>query len=134
MGYALPAAIAAKLARPQAPALAFAGDGGFAMTMSELETAVRLKLSGLVVLVFNNNNFGTIRRHQNREFPGRVVATGLGNIDFAAIAKAMGAEGFKVSKNEDFAKTFKAALNSDRPTVIEITLGDNNLDPWADNN
>ena len=134
MGYALPAAIAAKLARPQAPALAFAGDGGFAMTMSELETAVRLKLSGLVVLVFNNNNFGTIRRHQNREFPGRVVATGLGNIDFAAIAKAMGAEGFKVSKNEDFAKTFKAALNADRPAVIEITLGDNNLDPWADNN
>ena len=134
MGYALPAAIAAKLARPLAPALAFAGDGGFAMTMSELETAVRLKLAGLVVIVFNNNNFGTIRRHQNREFPGRVVATELGNIDFAAIAKAMGAEGFKVSKNEDFAKTFKAALNSDSPAVIEITLGDNNFDPWADNN
>jgi len=46
----------------------------------------------------------------------------------------MGAEGFKVSKNEDFAKTFKAALNADRPAVIEITLGDHNLDPWADNN
>ena len=134
MGYALPAAIAARLARPQAPALAFAGDGGFAMTMSELETAVRLKLAGLVVLVFNNNNFGTIRRHQNREFPGRTVATKLGKIDFSAIAKAMGAEGFRVSKNEEFAKTFQAALNAERPAVIEITLGDNNLDPWADNN
>ena len=134
MGYALPAAIAARLARPQAPALAFAGDGGFAMTMSELETAVRLKLAGLVVLVFNNNNFGTIRRHQNREFPGRVVGTGLGKIDFSAIAKAMGAEGFRVSKNGEFAKTFKAALNAGRPAVIDITLGENNLDPWADNN
>ncbi|MBC8220511.1 MAG: acetolactate synthase [Proteobacteria bacterium] len=134
MGYALPAAIAARLARPQAPAIAFAGDGGFAMTMSELETAVRLKLAGLVVLVFNNNNFGTIRRHQNREFPGRAVGTGLGKIDFSAIAKAMGAEGFSVSKNGEFAKTFKAALNSDRPAVIDITLGENSLDPWADNN
>ena len=134
MGYALPAAIAARLARPQAPALAFAGDGGFAMTMSELETAVRLKLTGLVVLVFNNNNFGTIRRHQNREFPGRVVGTGLGKIDFSAIAKAMGAEGFRVSKNGEFAKTLKAALNAGRPAVIDITLGENNLDPWADNN
>ena len=134
MGYALPAAIAARLARPQAPALAFAGDGGFAMTMSELETAVRLKLAGLVVLVFNNNNFGTIRRHQNREFPGRVVGTGLGKINFSAIAKAMGAEGFRVSKNGEFAKTLKAALNAGRPAVIDITLGENNLDPWADNN
>jgi acetolactate synthase-1/2/3 large subunit len=134
MGYALPAAIAAKLARPQAPAIAFAGDGGFAMTMSELETAVRLKLAGLVVLVFNNNNFGTIRRHQNREFPGRAVGTGLGKIDFSAIAKAMGAEGFSVSKNGEFAKNFKAALKSGRPAVIDITLGEKNLDPWEDNN
>ena len=134
MGYALPAAIAAKLARPQAPAIAFAGDGGFAMTMSELETAVRLKLDGLVVLVFNNNNFGTIRRHQNREFPSRPVVTGLGTIDFAAIAKAMGAEGFKVSRNVEFAKAFKAALNAGCPAVIDITVGGNSLDPWADKN
>jgi len=134
MGYALPAAIAAKLARPQAPAIAFAGDGGFAMTMSELETAVRLKLDGLVVLVFNNNTFGTIRRHQNREFPSRPVVTSLGTIDFAAIAKAMGAEGFKVSRNVEFAKAFKAALNAGCPAVIDITVGGNSLDPWANKN
>jgi acetolactate synthase-1/2/3 large subunit len=134
MGYALPAAIAAKLARPQAPAIAFAGDGGFAMTMSELETAVRLKLDGLVVLVFNNNNFGTIRRHQIREFPGRPVGTELCTIDFAAIAKAMGAAGFKVSKNVEFAKVFNEALNAGCPAVIDITVGGNSLDPWDDNN
>ena len=134
MGYALPAAIAAKLARPQAPAIAFAGDGGFAMTMSELETAVRMNLDGLVVLVFNNNNYGTISRHQNREFPGRPVGTGLGTIDFSAIAKAMGAEGFKVSKNVEFSEAFNAALNVGCPAVIDITVGGNSLDPWDDNN
>ena len=131
---ALPAAIAAKLARPQAPAIAFAGDGGFAMTMSELETAVRMNLDGLVVLVFNNNNYGTISRHQNREFPGRPVGTDLCAIDFSGIAKAMGASGFKVSKNEEFAKVFNEALNAGRPAVIDITLGRNSLDPWDDNN
>ena len=134
MGYALPAAIAAKLARPQAPAIAFAGDGGFAMTMSELETAVRMNLDGLVVLVFNNNNYGTISRHQNREFPGRPVGTGLGTIDFSAIAKAMGAEGFKVSKNVEFSEAFNAALNVGCPAVIDITVGGSSLDPWDDNN
>ena len=133
MGYALPAAIAARLFRPQFPSLAFAGDGGFAMTMSEIETAVRFKLSGLVVLVFNNNSFGTIRRHQNREFPGRAIGTGLGKIDFSLIANAMGAEGFSVTNNREFAKTLRAALNSELPAVVDIILGDNNLDPWADN-
>ena len=134
MGYALPAAIAAKLARPQAPAIAFAGDGGFAMTMSELETAVRMNLDSLVVLVFNNNNYGTISRHQNREFPGRPVGTGLGTIEFSAIAKAMGAEGFKVSKNVEFSEAFNAALNVGCPAVIDITVGGSSLDPWDDNN
>jgi len=134
MGYALPAAIAAKLARPKVPAIAFAGDCGFAMTMSELETAVRMNLDGLVVLVFNNNNYGTIRRHQNREFPGRPVGTDLCAIDFSGIAKAMGASGFKVSKNVEFAKVFNEALTAGCPAVIEITLGRNSLDPWEDNN
>ena len=104
------------------------------MTMSELETAVRLKLDGLVVLVFNNNNFGTIRRHQNREFPGRQVGTELCTIDFAAIARAMGAAGFKVSRNVEFAKVFNDALNAGCPAVIDITVGGNSLDPWADKN
>ncbi len=61
-----------------------------------------------------------------------VVDLRLGKIDFSAVAKAMGADGFRVSKNEGFAKNFKAALNSERPTVVEIILGENNPDPWAE--
>ena len=62
------------------------------------------------------------------------MVTGLGTIDFTAIAKAMGAEGFKVSRNVEFAKVFKAALNAGCPAVIDITVGGNSLDPWADKN
>ena len=132
-GYALPAAIVAKLANPHTPAVAFDGDGSFAMTMSELETAVRLNLESLVVLVSYNNSFGTIRRHQNREFPGRAVGTSLCNIDFSVIAKAMGAEGYKVKRNDDFAKTMRAVLNAGCPAVIEIAVSDNSPGPWDDN-
>ena len=130
MGYALPAAIAAKLARPKFPAIAFAGDGGFAMTMCELETAVRLNLENFVVLVFNNNNYGTIRRHQNREFPGRQIGTDLSKIDFSEIAFAMGALGFRVSKNSEFSKVFTEALNSKYPAVIDIKISDNCNNAW----
>ena len=130
MGYALPAAIAAKLARPKSPAIAFAGDGGFAMTMSEFETAVRLNLKNLVVLVFNNNKYGTISRHQIREFPGRQIGTDLSNINFSEIAKAMGGEGYSVSKNSEFPIAFKEALNSTCPAVIDIKISENSISAW----
>lgn len=132
MGYALPAAVGAKLARPDHPAVAFAGDGGFAMTMSEIETAVRLGLRGFVALVFNNNNYGTIRAHQKREFPGRHVATDLGFIDFARVAEGMGARGFTVRTNSEFADAFAAALAADRPCVINIVTDPDRLNPWQD--
>ncbi len=132
MGYALPAAIGAKLARPDQPAVAFAGDGGFAMTMSELETAVRLGLKGFVALVFNNNNYGTIAMHQKREFPGRPVATELGAIDFAMLAQSMGATGFTVRTNAEFASAFERALAHDRPALINILYSPERLAPWAD--
>ncbi len=130
MGYALPAAIGAKLSRPHAPAVAFAGDGGFTMTMSELETAVRLNLDSFVVLVFNNNNYGTINRHQKREFPGRPIGTRLKNINFAEIAKAMGAEGYTVNSNEEFAVILQSALNAGCPAVIDIKVSVNSPGPW----
>lgn len=130
MGYALPAAIGAKLARPHAPSLAFAGDGGFAMTMSEIETAVRLGLNGVVALVFNNCNYGTIRAHQKREFPERHVATQLGRIDFAVLARSMGAHGFTVEENQQFLPALQAALAADGPAVINIVYDADQLSPW----
>ncbi len=130
MGYALPAAISVKLARPKYPAIAFAGDGGFAMTMSELETAVRLNLEGFVVLVFNNSRFGTIKRHQNLEFPGRELCTELSEINFSEIAKAMGARGLRVNNSEGFFKSFPDAINSRCPVLIDIKLEDDNINAW----
>jgi len=132
MGYALPAAISAKLARPGSAAVAFAGDGGFAMTMSELETAVRYKLERLVAIVFNNNCFGTIRRHQKREFPGRNVGTNLGKINFADVAKAAGASGYTVNSNEEFPVALKSALDAGGPAVIDIAVSDKIPGPWDD--
>ncbi len=130
MGYALPAAISAKLARPESPAIAFAGDGGFAMTMSELETAVRYKLEKLVAIVFNNNCYGTINRHQKREFPGRNVGTSLGRINFADIASAVGARGYSITSNEEFPVALKSALETKGPAVIDITVNDKQTGPW----
>jgi acetolactate synthase-1/2/3 large subunit len=132
MGYAWPAAIGARLARPQAPSLAFAGDGGFAMTMSEIETAVRLGLDRLVALVFNNGSYGTIRAHQKREFPNRHVATDLGRIGFAGVAEAMGAAGFTVRRNSDFLPALNAALAAGRPAVVDILYDADQLAPWSD--
>ena len=130
MGYALPAAISAKLARPESPAIAFAGDGGFAMTMSELETAVRYKLEKLVAIVFNNNCYGTISRHQKREFPGRDVGTSLGRISFADFASSVGAKGYSITSNEEFPVALKSALNTKGPAVIDITISDKQSGPW----
>jgi len=130
MGYALPAAISAKLARPGSPAVAFAGDGGFAMTMSELETAVRYKLDKLVAIVFNNNCYGTISRHQKREFPGRNVGTSLGRISFADIANAVGARGYSVNSNEEFPAALKLALAAEGPAVIDIAVSYKHPGSW----
>ena len=100
------------------------------MTMSELETAVRYKLKGLVAIVFNNNCYGTISRHQNREFPGRNVGTIMGKISFAAIAEAMGARGYFVKSNQEFSIALKSALGAEGPVIIEISVNEELLDPW----
>ncbi|MEK9661618.1 MAG: thiamine pyrophosphate-dependent enzyme, partial [Alphaproteobacteria bacterium] len=92
MGYGVPAAVAAKVARPDAPVVCFAGDGGIMMTGNELATAVQQKL-GIVVVIVNNGLYGTIRMHQEREYPTRNPATDLANPNFAEWARAFGAEG-----------------------------------------
>ncbi|HET8631862.1 MAG TPA: thiamine pyrophosphate-dependent enzyme [Thermomicrobiales bacterium] len=119
MGYALPAAIGAALARPGTPTLAVAGDGGFLMTGQELETAVRCRLP-VTALVLNNRSYGTIRMHQEREYPGRVSATALGPVDFAKFAEALGAHGERVTDNRDFAPALERALALGAPALIEV--------------
>lgn len=119
MGYGLPAAIGAKLARPAVPVVALAGDGGFLMTMTELETAVRCD-APVAALVFDNRLYGTIRMHQEREYPGRPVGTDLTTPDLARVAEAFGAAGFRVSSDGEVEDALRAALAAGRPAVVHI--------------
>lgn len=120
MGYGLPAAIAAALVHRDRPVVALAGDGGLAMTMAELETAVREGLR-IVVLVFDNERYGTIHMHQDRR-SGAPMATDLGAIDFAAVARACGARGVRVEADDAFEPALRQALAGDRPTVLQLAL------------
>jgi acetolactate synthase I/II/III large subunit len=120
MGYGLPAAIAASLLAPDRAVVALCGDGGLAMTMAELETAVRIGVKP-VVLVFDNRRYGTIAMHQRRE--GRAgLATDLGPIDFAALARACGAQGGRVTRDAEFEAALRDALAADRPALIHLEL------------
>jgi acetolactate synthase I/II/III large subunit len=124
MGYALPAAIAAALVHRDRAVVALAGDGGFAMTMAELETAVR-EHARVIAIVFDNERYGTIRMHQERRSDGgppRAIATDLGPIDFAAIARACGARGIRVETDAAFEQAVRQALVNERPTVIQVAL------------
>jgi acetolactate synthase I/II/III large subunit len=119
MGYGLPAAIAAKLASPKQTVVNFAGDGCFMMTCQELATAMLYDLP-IVTVVVNNGMYGTIRMHQEREYPMRVSGTQLRNPDFAAFARSFGAHGETVSKTEEFAPALKRALASGTAAIIEV--------------
>ena len=121
MGYGLPAAIAASLVHRDRPVVALVGDGGLGMTMAELETAVRVG-ARVVVVVFDNERYGTIRMWQERRGTGVGVASELGPVDFAAIARACGARGVRVERDADFEPALRAALVADRATVIQVAL------------
>ncbi|MDO8483667.1 MAG: thiamine pyrophosphate-binding protein [Candidatus Limnocylindrales bacterium] len=121
MGYGLPAAIAASLVHRDRAVVALVGDGGLGMTMAELETAVRVG-ARVVVVLFDNERYGTIRMWQERRGSGVGVGTELGPVDFAAIARACGARGVRVEKDAEFEGALRAALAADRPTVIQLTL------------
>ena len=109
MGYGPPAAIAAKLRYPGRVVVAFAGDGCFPMYGQVLATVVKYSLR-IVILVVNNSMYGTIRLHQERNYPGRAYGTDLLNPDFAAFARASGAQGKIVSRTEDFRAAFEDAI------------------------
>jgi len=109
MGYGLPAAVAAALRHPGRSVVALAGDGCFLMNGQELATAVQHG-AAILVIVVDNGTYGTIRMHQEREYPGRESATRLGNPDFAALARAYGAWAETVERTEDFAPALARAL------------------------
>ncbi|WP_025029634.1 thiamine pyrophosphate-binding protein [Nitratireductor aquibiodomus] len=128
MGYGTPAAVAAKALFPERPVLAFAGDGCFMMNGQEFATAVQENLP-IIVVVVNNGIYGTIRMHQEREYPGRVSGTSINNPDFAALARAYGGHGETVEKTEDFAAAFERAQASGKAALIEIKLDPEAITP-----
>ncbi|TIL72733.1 MAG: thiamine pyrophosphate-binding protein [Mesorhizobium sp.] len=128
MGYGMPAAVAAKELFPERDVIAFAGDGCFLMNGQEFATAVQYDLP-IIVVVVNNGIYGTIRMHQEREYPGRVVATDLKNPDFAALARAYGGHGETVEKTADFAPAFERARASGKPSIVEIRLDPEAITP-----
>ena len=128
MGYGLPAAVAAQLIHPDRVVVCFTGDGDFVMSSPELATAVQYGLP-IVVLLVDNGMYATIRMHQERQFPGRVVGTDLENPDFAALARAYGAHGERVERTEDFEAAFERALGSGMPSVLELPVDPERISP-----
>ncbi len=121
MGYALPAAIAAKLLHPEREVICWSGDGDFQMTLQEFGTACANGLAVRVVLL-DNGMYGTIRMHQERRFPDRVVGTELVNPDFAAWARAYGAYGARVASGDEFRDAFREAQRSDGPALLHLLI------------
>src|SRR6185369_15045427 len=128
MGYGIPAAIGMKRLAPDRTVVAFAGDGDFLMTGQEFATAVQYDLP-VIVIVADNGMYGTIRMHQERHYPGRVVGTGLKNPDFAAYARAFGGYGATVEKTADFLPAFEAAQKSGKPAILHLKVDPEALTP-----
>ncbi|MFF0430633.1 thiamine pyrophosphate-dependent enzyme [Streptomyces sp. NPDC004327] len=119
MGFGVPAGVAAALRAPGHPVVVVVGDGGFLMNGSELITAVEANLP-LVVIVSDNSSYATIRLHQEREFPGRAIATDLRNPDFARLAEAYGALGISVTDPAAVEDALMTALKHDGPSLLHV--------------
>jgi len=134
MGYSVPSGVAAKIIDPARTVITFAGDGEYMMNGQELATAVQYR-AGVVIIVFNNGMFGTIRMHQELHYPGRVSGTQLHNPDFAALAVAYGGHGEVVNTTAEFGPALERALayaNGEQlPAVIELRYDGNLITPGA---
>jgi acetolactate synthase-1/2/3 large subunit len=128
MGYGVAAAVAAKLVHPDRIAVCFTGDGDFVMSSPEFATAVQYKLP-IVVLLVNNGMYATIRMHQERQFPGRVIGTDLVNPDFPSLAVAYGGYGERVERTDDFEAAFERALASGKPALLELRVDPERISP-----
>ena len=130
MGYGVPAAVAAKVVHPERIVVCVAGDGDFLMSGHELAAAAQER-APIVVLLVNNGMYGTIRMHQERQFPGRVIGTDLVNPDFVGLAEAYGAHAELVERTEDFADAFERALRAGRAAVLELRVDPELITPRA---
>lgn len=128
MGYGVPAAIAAKVAAPQRMVVCFAGDGDFQMNCQELATALQAKAQP-IILILNNGIYGTIRAHQERNYPARVYGTTMENPDFSTLARAYGFHAERVETTADFAAAFERAAASPTGAVLDLNISPEALTP-----
>ena len=128
MGYGAPACVAAKIVFPDREAVAIAGDGDFLMHGQEFATAMQYN-ANVIIIVVNNGMYGTIRMHQEREYPDRISGTELRNPDFAALARSYGGHGETVNRTEDFAAAFERARNAGKPALIEVKVDPEAITP-----
>lgn len=128
MGYGVPAAISAKVAAPERVVVCFAGDGDFQMNMQELGSAAQEEAQPIVLIV-NNSMYGTIRMHQERRYPERVVGTDIKNPDFVSIARAYGFYSEQVTSIEEFKAAFDNALDSKTGAVLDLIVDPEMLTP-----
>jgi acetolactate synthase-1/2/3 large subunit len=128
MGYGVPAAVGMKRLYPERNVFCLAGDGDFLMNGQEFMTAVQYDLP-IVIAIIDNGMYGTIRMHQEREYPGRVVATALKNPDFAAYARAFGGYGATVERTADFPKAYEAARASGKPAILHVKVDPSAITP-----
>ncbi|VVB48013.1 Acetolactate synthase, large subunit [Beijerinckiaceae bacterium RH AL1] len=130
MGYGVPAAVAMQLLEPQTPVVCLTGDGDFLMNGQEFATAVQYDLP-IVILVADNGQYGTIRMHQEREYPTRISGTQLRNPDFAAYARAFGGFGATVDRTEDFADTYAPSRAAGKPAILHLRIDPEAILPGA---
>jgi acetolactate synthase-1/2/3 large subunit len=131
LGSGFPTALGAKVAHPDRPVVAITGDGGFMFGVQELSTAVQFKI-GVVVLVFNNNSYGNVRRDQRERFDGRIVASDLVNPDFVKLAESFGVGATRVTSPDHFRAALEKALANGGPYLIDIEVPrDSEVSPWA---
>jgi acetolactate synthase I/II/III large subunit len=128
MGYGVPAAVAMKRLYPDRQVICVAGDGDFLMNGQEFATAVQYDLP-FITIVFDNGMYGTIRMHQEREYPGRVSATELRNPNFEAYARAFGGFGVSVERTEDFPEAFRQAQASSKPAIVRLAIDPEAITP-----
>jgi acetolactate synthase I/II/III large subunit len=131
LGSGFPTALGAKVAHPDRPVVAITGDGGFMFGVQEFATAVQFNI-GVVVLVFNNNSYGNVRRDQRERFEGRIVASDLVNPDFIKLAESFGVGAARVTSPDHFRTALEKALAHDGPYLIDIEVPrDSEVNPWA---
>jgi acetolactate synthase-1/2/3 large subunit len=128
MGYGVPAAIAAKIVEPDRTVVCFAGDGDFLMSGQELATAAR-EQAAVLFLVVDNGMYGTIRMHQEREYPGRVVGTGVTNPDFAAYAASFGLHAERVERTDELAGAVDRATAAGGPALLHLVVDPDAIAP-----